>query len=64
MTFYICNRKRCVNCREECRHTSDPAFAVNPKYEDERFMKLRNGDLWEEEPDGSEGLRKYSETVC
>ena len=64
MTFYICNRKKCANCNEECRHTSDPEYAVNPNFEAERFVKLISGDLWEEEPDGSEGLRKYSETVC
>ena len=27
--FYICDRKACANCHEECRHTGDISHAVN-----------------------------------
>lgn len=50
--LWICNRKRCPDCSEECRHTTDQRFAVNPDYDPERFEESRQGDLWEIEKDG------------
>lgn len=64
MILYICNRKKCETCHNECTHTSDPEYAVDPNFDESRFIKLKEtGDYWEE-LDGSEGLRKYSEKVC
>lgn len=64
MYLYICNRKKCKECNEKCTHTSDPEYAVNPVIDKDRFIKLsQTGDYWEE-LNGSEGLRKYSNTVC
>lgn len=27
--FYICNRKKCMECNPECTHTRDINYAVN-----------------------------------
>lgn len=64
MIFYICNRKRCAVCVNECSHTTDPEYAVNPDFDESRLVRIEaTGDYWEK-PDGSEGLRKYSEQIC
>lgn len=47
IVFYICNRKKCTNCNEDCRHTSSIAYAVNPIFEKSRFRETEQGDWWE-----------------
>ena len=46
--LWICNRERCENCIEECRHTSDREFAVNPEFDRNRFEEDQDGNLWED----------------
>ena len=46
--FYICNRKKCENCLDNCKHTSDERFAKNPK-EERIFLEHRDGSMWEVE---------------
>lgn len=47
--FYLCNRKKCPNCHEECRHTSDLRFA---KYQTDhrRFEEVADKMIFEQEP--------------
>lgn len=46
--LWICNRQRCEDCFEECRHTSDREFAVNPEFDRNRFEEDQDGNLWED----------------
>lgn len=46
--LWICNRERCENCIDECRHTSDREFAINPEFDRRRFQEDDNGNLWED----------------
>ena len=50
--LYVCNRKRCDNCSDECRHTSDIRFALYDDHPDSGFtfhQTERSGGamLWE-----------------
>lgn len=49
--FYICDRKRCENCYDECRHTSDASHAAHFKelkdYDPSWADCERSNDLWE-----------------
>ena len=62
MILYICDRKRCANCNEDCRHTSDLKHAINPKFEESRFRINEIGDWWEIDDEGK-GLRKDSKRI-
>lgn len=43
--FYLCDRKACENCHEECRHTSDVEHAVNRwHFDGKMFEYCENGD--------------------
>lgn len=46
--LWLCNRKRCDNCLEDCRHTSDREFAINPDFDRTRFGEDFEGNLWED----------------
>lgn len=36
--LYICDRRRCGwKCHKECRYTSDPEHALDPRYKPENF---------------------------
>jgi hypothetical protein len=39
--LYICNRKKCPNCSDECKHTKDPRYAKNFELEE---GKAYNGE--------------------
>ena len=45
MTFYVCDRKKCPNCSEECKHTSDITHALYDKHK--YFYHDWKHDLWE-----------------
>lgn len=47
--FYICNRKMCENCSDDCNHTSSERFAKNPKGK-RLFQEHQSGSMWEVEP--------------
>lgn len=47
--FYICNRKRCENCSEDCNYTLSEQFAKNPKGT-RLFLEYQSGDIWKVEP--------------
>lgn len=54
MKFYLCDRKKCENCKPECCHTSDFAHALHPDAPDENFLPLLSEgagavDLFEQE---------------
>lgn len=38
---YICDRRACVNCYPECKHTDDIRHAAN--------FEIIGGDMWEKE---------------
>ena len=40
LVFYICNRKRCEDCSEECQYTTDIEYAAN-------FEKIDDVGYWE-----------------
>ena len=43
--LYICDRKACENCSEECRHTSDIDHAVNRyDFNGRMFQLIEGGD--------------------
>ena len=46
--LYICDRKKCEDCFEECRHTSDKDHAVNPEFDRRRFKEDESGNYWEQ----------------
>ena len=48
--LWICNRKRCENCFDECKHTTDKEYAINPDADPDTFNKDSDGNLWQ--PDG------------
>lgn len=60
--LYICDRKRCINCNEDCKHTTDVKHAINPIFEKSRFRKNENGDWWEIDDEGK-GLCKDSKRI-
>ena len=43
--FYVCNRKRCERCSDECHHTADIAYALYDTHDD--LVPERDGTLWE-----------------
>lgn len=47
MIFYLCDRKKCDECHEECKHTSDESHAKN-KGKQMDFKPI-GADLWEVE---------------
>ena len=55
--LWICNRQRCEDCFEECRHTSDREFAVNPEFDRNRFEEDQDGNLWEDGVGHGKGIR-------
>ena len=55
--LWICNRQRCEDCFEECRHTSDREFAVNPEFDRNRFEEDQDGNLWEDGVGRGQGIR-------
>ena len=40
--FYICDRRKCEVCRDECTHTIDITHARNFKKEYDMFFELTN----------------------
>lgn len=49
MTFlYICDRKQCENCSDECKHTSNILHAVN---NDARNFSIYGEGIFEDPPD-------------
>ena len=46
MKLWICNRQRCDNCIDECKHTSDKAYAADP--DNTNFVADSNGDEWQQ----------------
>lgn len=45
--MFICDRKKCVMCNEECKHTTDISHAKN-------FIKIPpDGYYWEEDENGA-----------
>ena len=48
--FYICDRKQCKRCNEECNHTSKKSHSINFKEKDidpNKFRITAYGDYWE-----------------
>lgn len=45
--LYLCDRKACENCHEECKHTSDIRHAVN--FEQDHADGVEVGNFWEKE---------------
>lgn len=45
--LYLCDRKACENCHEECKHTSDIRHAIN--FEQYHADGVEAGDFWEKE---------------
>ena len=43
--LYICNRKKCANCYDECHHTADISYALYKEHD--RFEPGPEGTLWE-----------------
>lgn len=54
MVFYICDRKKCKRCSDECLYTSSYEHAASktiiPKDLSLTFRHDENGNLWEKEP--------------
>jgi len=50
--YYLCNRKKCVMCEDECNHTDDIKYAKNYRKKPTRAQKIRgfewiNDELYE-----------------
>lgn len=45
--LYLCDRKACENCHEECKHTSDIRHAIN--FEQDHADGVEVGNFWEKE---------------
>ena len=45
--LYLCDRKACENCHEECKHTTDIRHAVN--FEQYHADGVEVGNFWEKE---------------
>lgn len=45
MKLWLCNRKRCKYCYEECKHTTQKEFAAYPDIT--TFKKDENGNEWQ-----------------
>ena len=40
--YYLCNRKRCVNCTGECNHTCDIRYSLNYRKRPTRRQKIQH----------------------
>lgn len=51
LILYLCDRKRCTNCYEECRHTSSREHALHPDLDPDkdrlRFTEIIDNEYWE-----------------
>ena len=45
--LYLCDRKACEICNEECKHTSDIRHAIN--FEQDHADGVEVGNFWEKE---------------